>query len=519
MKKVNNHQSSVEWVRFGILTGFLILFILGSLMNGSATYKAIIVGFNFISTNLGGVTQILMFLLWLISIYIAISKFGNIRIGGKYSKRETNTFSWYAIIITTMLAGGGVFYATAEPFYHFINLPPHFNGIESETTKAVGYALAQSAFNWGYLVWGATAFCIPLLAYVIYEKGLPNRPSSMLWLIGGEKLTHGLLGKAFDIFSLIGVAAGTIGPTGFLGLQIAFALNAVWGIPNTVLTQIIVILVASITFVVGAATGLKKGIDFLSKATVYLGIVFAVGILVFGCGMFVFDSYINSIGVFIHNFFIMAFSRLDPAWIGSWTIFYQIWFLAYGPSMAVLALSLSKGRTLREVMIGIGVICPMIAGIWFSIFGGTAIGFEMQNGGILSEVMKTDGLASVLITLLQQLPFSYIMIPLALILIILFLVTTGSGAAYSMSLQVTNMDVPYAWIRALLAILLGTSAAVLVMIGGNDAMSAIQNFIVICGLPLIGFYIILLPSAFKSANLLYQNKQLRVEERILEIEE
>ncbi|WMJ77497.1 MULTISPECIES: BCCT family transporter [unclassified Sedimentibacter] len=519
MAKIETKKGKIEWLRFGILTVFLILFILGSLINGSTTYKAIIVGFNFISTNLGGLTQILMFLLWVIALYVAISKFGNIRIGGKDSKKETNTFSWYAVIITTMLAGGGVFYATAEPFYHFINLPPHFNGIESATTKAVGYALAQSAFNWGYLVWGATAFCIPLLAYVIYEKGLPNRPSSMLWLISGEKVTNGVLGKAFDIFSLIGVAAGTIGPTGFLGLQIAFALNAVWGIPNTALTQIVVILVASITFVIGAATGLKKGIDLLSRATVYLGVVFAAGILTLGCGMFVFDSYINSLGVFMHNFFVMAFTRVDPTWLGSWTIFYQIWFLAYGPSMAVLALSMSKGRTLREVMIGIGVICPMIAGVWFSIFGGVAIGFEMQNAGILSTVMNTDGLPSVLITLLQQLPHSYIMIPLALILITLFLVTTGSGAAYSMSVQVTNMDVPYAWIRALLAILLGASAAALVLIGGNDAMSAMQNFIVICGLPLIVFYIMLIPSVFKAARLLYQNKQLRVEEGILETEE
>lgn len=516
MKKSNEGQSSVEWVRFGFLTGFLILFILASLINGSATYNAIIVGFNFISTNIGGFTQILMFILWVIALYVAISKFGNIRIGGKYAQKETNTFSWYAVIITTMLAGGGVFYATAEPFYHFLNVPPHFAGVEAGTFTAAGYALAQAAFNWGYLVWGATAFCIPLLAYVIYEKGLPNRPSSMLYLIGGEKASNGVIGKAFDIFSLIGVAAGTIGPTGFLGLQIAFALNAVWGVPNTALTQIVVILVASIIFAIGAATGLKKGIDFLSKATVYLGVVFAVSILIFGCGLFVFDSYVNSLGIFMHNFFGMAFSRLDPIWMGSWTIFYQIWFLAYGPSMAVLALSMSKGRTLREVVIGIGVICPLIAGIWFSIFGGTAIGFEMQNPGILSNVMKTDGLPSVLISLLQQLPLSYIMIPLALVLIILFLVTTGSGAAYSMAVQVTNMDVPYAWVRALLAILLGTSAAVLVLIGGNDSMSAIQNFIVICGLPLIVFYTVLIPSVIKAASLLYENKQLRVEEDIAE---
>ena len=503
-------MKKVDWLRFGFLAGFLMLFIICSLLDGQLTYNAIIKGFSFISTYFGGLSQIMMVLFWGVSLYVALSKYGNIRLGGKDAVKDTKTFSWYAIIITTMLAGGGVFYATAEPFFHFVNVPPHFSGIESGSGASVGYALAESAFNWGFLVWGATAFCIPMLAYVIYVKGLPNRPSSMLYLIGGEKMTHGALGKAFDIFALIGVAAGTIGPTGFLGLQIAFALNAVWGIPNTAMTQILVILIASVTFVFGAATGLKKGMDFLSRATVYLGAVFVVGIMVFGCGLFVFDSYISSLGTFIQNFFVMAFSRLDTAWMGSWTIFYQIWFLAYGPSMAVLTLSMSRGRTLRQVMLGIAVVSPLLSGAWFAIFGGTAIGFEFQNPGILVNALQNAGLSSVLISLLQNLPGVFVMMPLALVLIILFLVTTGSGAAYSMAVQTTWMPVPYAWIRALFAVLLGASAAALVLIGGDDALNAMQNFIVICGLPLVVFYIMLVPSVIKAGKLLYLEKDLHI---------
>jgi choline-glycine betaine transporter len=518
MVKDESKKGNIDWLRFGFLAGFLILFVIGALVNGEATYGVISGGFGIVANYFGGFVQLMMVTFWLIALFIAISKFGNIRIGGKDAKVETNTFSWYGIIITTMLAGGGVFYAAAEPFYHFVNVPPHFAGVEAGTFTAAGYAVAQGAFNWGYLVWGATAFCIPLLAYVIYEKGLPNRPSSMLYLIGGEKVSNGIVGKAFDIFALIGVAAGTIGPTGFLGLQIAFALNAVWGIPNTVMTQVVVILIAAVAFVFGAATGLKKGMDYLSKATIYLGAIFAVSILLLGTGMFVVDNYVNGLGIFIQNFFTMSFSRSSIAWMGGWTVFYQIWFLAYGPSMAVLTLSMSKGRSLRQILLGIAVVCPLITGIWFAIFGGSAIGYEMLNPGVLTESLNSAGLPSVLISLLQHIPGSFFMIPLALVLIVLFLVTTGAGAAYSMAVQTTHMEEPYPWIRALFAGLLGVVAAALVIIGGNDAMSAMQNFIVICGLPLVFFYVALIPSVLKAAKLLYQNKSLRIDDESVELD-
>ena len=511
--KEKSAQGNIDWLRFGILAGFLILFLIGALVNGEGTYGMISAGFGAITKYLGAFTQFMMVVFWLTALYIAFSKYGNIRIGGKNAEIEIKTFSWYSIFITTMLAGGGVFYASAEPFYFFINVPTHFSGVEGGTAAAVSYALAEGAFNWGYLVWGATAFCVPILAYVIYKKGLPNRPSSMLYFLGGEKTTNGIAGKAFDIFALLGVAAGTIGPTGFLGLQIAFALNAVWGIPNNVLTQVVVILIAAIIFVFGAATGLKKGIDALSKVTVYLGVVFAAGILLLGTGLFVFDSYISSLGVFIQNFFVMAFSRLDPAYMGGWRVFYQIWFLAYGPSMAVLALSMSKGRTLRSLLIGIAIICPLLTGMWFAIFGGSAIGFEMQHMGVLSNALASDGLPSVLISLLKNMPAQFFMIPLALVLIVLFLVTTGAGAAYSMAVQTTRMPVPYAWIRALFAILLGAVAAALVIIGGGNAMSAMQSFIVICGLPLLFFYVAIIPSTIKASKLLYEDKDLRIDEK------
>ncbi|SHI91014.1 Choline-glycine betaine transporter [Dethiosulfatibacter aminovorans DSM 17477] len=509
--KKSEWKTQLNWTIFWISSGFLLAFITACLINKDLTYSAVGIGFNFVGKYFGGLVQTMMVVFWIMAIVIAFSKWGNIRIGGKDAKREVKSISFYAIIITTMLAAGGVFFAAAEPLSHYLSIPKHFLGIQSGTKEAVSYALAQSYVHWGFLVWGATAFCIPLMVYVKEIKNLPMRPSSMLYPVLGQDSVNGLAGKLLDGISLIGVAAGTIGPIGFLGLQLAFALNNLWGVANTVPIQMTIIAVATLIFIVSVSTGLMKGMDFLARSTIYLSGVMVVAMLVFGDGLFVIDSFVDSYGVFTKEFFHMALSRSDVAWSGGWTIFYELWFLGFGPSMAVLTINLSKGRTLREVLISIALICPIISNFWFSIFGSTTIGLELNTPGIISNAYSQFGMPSVLITVLQQLPLSAIWLPLALILVVLYLVTTGAGVAYSMSVQVSGMDVPYLWVRILYSVLLGTVAILLVWIGGNSAMSTLQSFIVIAGIPLLFYYIILMPGLIKSLNGLYRSRKHRID--------
>ncbi len=207
----------------------------------------------------------------------------------------------------------------------------------------------------------------------------------------------------------------------------------------------------------------------------------------------------------------MALTRADVAWLGGWTVFYEAWFLSFGPSMAVLAITLSKGRSLREVMIGIAIISPLITNFWFSIFGSTTIGLELKNPGSISEVFNQFGMPSVLITVIDQMPLSSIWLPLVLILVILYLVTTGAGVAYSMAVQATGKEVPQVWVRILYSTLLGAVAMLLVWIGGSSAMNTIQSFMVIAGVPLMIFYIILIPSLIKASKALYRSEKHRID--------
>ena len=503
-------KKQMNWPIFWMCNGFLILFIIACFINREAMYAMVGACMSFIGKYFGGLDMVLMVCFWAGCLIVGFSKWGRIKIGGKDAKRTMKSFNWYAIIMTTLLAGGGVFYSAAEPMYYFTDLPAHFLGIASNTPEAVAPALAQSYLHWGFLAWGVQAVGVTLLVYATEIKGLPMRASSMLFPVLGEKGVKGAPGVIFDGCAMIGVAAGTIGPTGFLGLQIAYTLENLWGIPNTIFTQIAVIVVATAIFTIGAATGLHKGIDFLAKWTLYFGLVIVGGVLLFGSGIFVVDAFVDSFGFFIDNFFTMAFSRGDVGWSTAWTVFYQIWFLSFGPAMAVLLVTISKGRTLRQVLLVTGILGPVITNFWFTILGGTGIYFELLNPGSMSEVLFNSGMPAMLLTIMQNMPASFIWVPLSIVLVVLFLVTTGAGVAYSMSVQMTNMEVPFSWVRVLCGVLLGLAAAVLVWIGADSAMNALQSFIVVVCMPLLFYYILVLFGLPKAAKAIYADKRYHV---------
>lgn len=510
-------KQRMDWPIFAICFGVLGLIIIACLINKTAMYNAIGVCMSFIGKYFGALEMVLAICFWVGCLFVAFSKYGKIRIGGKDAKRTMKSFNWYAIIMTTLLAGGGVFYSAAEPMYYFTDLPAHFLGITSGTPDAVSPALAQSYLHWGFLAWGAQAIGVTLLVFATEIKGLPMKASSMLYPVLGEKGVNGPVGVAFNGFTMIGVAAGTIGPTGFLGLQIAYTLENLWGIPNTVLTQVLVIAAATAIFTIGAATGLHKGVDFLAKWTLYFGLVIVGGVLIFGNGIFVIDSFVDGFGFYLQNFLTMALSRGDVAWSTAWTVFYQIWFLSFGPTMAVLLVNISKGRTLRQVMLVTAILGPVITNFWFTILGGTGIFFELQNPGSISEILFNSGMPAMLLTIMQNMPASFIWVPLSIVLVVLFLVTTGAGVAYSMSVQLTNMETPYAAVRILCGALLGAVAAILVWIGADNAMNALQSFIVIVCLPLVFYYIAVILGLPKAAKGIFASDKHRLTDEEMEI--
>ncbi len=316
------NASSIDWWTWGISGGFILLFIIAALINIDAVSVFVSTGFAWACDFFGAFWQLLLLATFLLSLVLALTKYGNVKISNH--KPEFTTFKWVAMIITTLLAGGGVFFSASEPISHFLTTPPQYAGIESATAAAVGPALAMSYLHWGYLAWAVLgSLSGVMLGYLHYEKGLPLKPRTLLYPIFGEKGVKGTWGMLADAFSVIAVAAGTIGPIGFLGLQLADALNQLWGIPNTYTIQLVILVAVGVFYAAITATGLEKGIQHLANANVILTFVLAGYILLFGPGRFIIDSFLTGIGLYHQDFLrISLFRGSGHEWLSAWTIFY-----------------------------------------------------------------------------------------------------------------------------------------------------------------------------------------------------
>ncbi|WP_413111767.1 BCCT family transporter [Thaumasiovibrio sp. DFM-14] len=478
-----------------LLSGsFLSLFILLALTNSSALSAVVNAGFGYATHYFGAFWQVLLLLNFIIGLAIAFGKTGNVRLGAM-AKPELETFKWISIVLCTLLAGGGVFWAAAEPIAHFVSAPPIYADSALDTRTMAFNALSQSFMHWGFLAW-AILGCLSsvVLMHLHYDKGLPLKPRTLLYPIFGDKAINGRIGNIADACSIIAVAAGTIGPIGFLGLQISYALNALFGFQDTFLTQSLVILFAIAMYTLSALSGVNKGIQIVSRYNIILSSALIGYILLFGPTGFIVDGYVQGVGGMLDNFFQMALFRGDTGWLSWWTVFFWGWFIGYGPMMAIFIARISRGRTIRQLIFSISIAAPLITCFWFSIVGGSGLAFELDNPGVISTAFEGFNLPAVLLATTGQLPFPMIISVLFLILTTTFIVTTGDSMTYTISVVMTGSTEPNAMVRSFWGIMMGVAAITLISMG-EGGITALQSFIVITAVP-VSF--ILLPCLWEA---------------------
>ncbi|GBC59369.1 BCCT family transporter [Desulfonema ishimotonii] len=484
----NPAEGQPDWLVFGLSGGFILLFVIVSLTNIELVTKLVDAAFAFANNYFGAVWQVLLLAIWVISVILAFSKYGSVRMGN-LDTPEVSTFRWISMIMCALLAGGGVFWSTAEPMYHFLSVPPTFPGIESATRQAVAPALAQCHLHWGFLAWGILGTLATIvLMYVVHDKNMPLKPRALLYPILGEKGVRSFWGTIADASAIVAVAAGTIGPIGFLGLQLSYALQAILGIPDVYSSQLGVITVITVIFTAAAATGIYKGINFLSQFNVKLAISLMAFIMIIGPGRFIFDAFLSSFGLYIQDFVRISLFRDDTKWLGWWTVFYWGWFMGYGPMMAIFTARISRGRTIREIILAVAIIAPIVTNFWFSVLGGAGIHYELLNPGSVSTALNESGLPAALIAIVNQLPMANIIIYAFILLVVLFLVTTGAGMTFSIAVSVTGEETPPIWVRVFWGVMMGAMAAILIAIG-DGGIKALQSFIIVTAIP-VGFFLV-----------------------------
>ncbi|MDN3446063.1 BCCT family transporter [Psychrobacter sp. APC 3281] len=500
--------------------GFIVAFVLMAIFAEARLAKIVEVGFSWSVKIFGPFWQILLLATFVIALAVGAGRTGRV-ILGNLPVPEIDSFKWMAILFCTLLAGGGVFWAAAEPIAHFVSAPPLY-GESADLQQRAFNALSQSFMHWGFLAWAIVGSLTAIvIMHLHYDKGLPLKPRTLLYPMFGERVLTGQTGAIIDACCIVAVAAGTIGPIGFLGLQTSYALNTLFGIPDTFTTQLIIIVFAIALYTLSAISGLTRGMQLLSRFNVMLAFALMVFILLFGPTNFIVNGYIQGVGTMIDNFVPMATFRGDEGWLSWWTVFFWGWFLGYGPMMAIFIARISRGRTIRQLITTVCIIAPLVTCFWFTVVGGSGLAFEIANPGSVSSAFEGFNLPGALLAVTQQLPFPLITSILFLILTTVFIVTTGDSMTYTISVVISGEREPNAMIRTFWGIMMGVTAIVLISLG-SGGVTALQSFIVITAVP-VSF--VLLPSLWNGPQIaqkmareqdLYRPNKVEVRHKISE---
>ena len=428
-------------------------------------------------------------------LFLIFSKYGNIRLGGDDEKPEYSNITWFAMLFSAGMGVGLVFWGVAEPISHYYEPPAGEGG----TPEAARMAMRYSFFHWGLHPWAIYGVIALALAYFQFRKKEPGVISRVLRPIFGDKI-YGIVGTTIDTLSVYATIFGIATSLGFGAIQIGGGLSHLFpSIPNNFTTQLTIIIVVTFLFMLSAQTGLNKGIKLLSDINIVLAVLLMLFLLFAGPTNFIMDVFTTTIGSYLQNLPSMSF-QLAPFeqsdWPKSWTIFYWAWWIAWAPFVGTFIARISKGRTIREFMIGVLAVPTVFSALWFSVFGGSALYLEQFRHIGMMDVMNENGMETALFFMLHQFPLSAILSGLAILLICTFFVTSADSATFVLSMQTTNgMLNPPNSVKFIWGIVQATTAAILLWTGGLEAL---QTASIIAAFPFAIIMILIVISLIRS---------------------
>jgi len=430
------------------------------------------------------------------AIYLIFSKYGKIKLGKPNDKPEFAYITWFAMLFSAGMGIGLVFWGAAEPLSH-LGTPPFG---EANTPEAAKNALQYSFFHWGLHPWAVYATLGLALAYFNFRKQAPGLISVILEPLFGEKV-KGPWGTLIDTVVVFATVFGVATSLGFGAIQISGGLSYVFGIDKTFLLQLIIILIVTVLFMTSAMTGLNKGIKYLSNTNIVLAIALMLALLFLGPTTFIMEIFTSTFGSYVQNLPSMSlrmtpFSESGTTWLNDWTIFYWAWWIAWSPFVGTFIARVSRGRTIREFVLGVLLVPTIFGAIWFAVFGGTTINLEMFEGTNLADVAENLGTESVLFAVFEHIPYGTVLSLIGILLISTFFVTSADSATFVLGMQTTGGSLfPPNYVKFAWGIVQSAAAAVLLWQGG---LGALQTASIIVALPFTVILILVIISLMKA---------------------
>ena len=432
-------------------------------------------------TNLGWLYMGSVAGFFMLVIYLAFSRFAHLRLGADDSEPEYSYGSWFAMLFSAGMGIGLMFFGVSEPMTHFLEPPVGEGG----TIDAARNAMQVTFFHWGLHAWAIYIIIGLALAYFSFRHDLPLTLRSALYPVIGDKI-YGKWGNAVDIFAILGTMFGVATSLGIGVMQVNAGLNYLFGLPVSIMVQVALIAAITCAATVSVVAGLDAGIRRLSELNLVLALLLMVFVLVAGPTVMLLSSLIQNIRMYLSGLVDMTFRiyAYEPnEWIGNWTLFYWAWWISWSPFVGMFIARISRGRTIREFILGVLLVPSGFTFLWLTIFGNSGLWLEMHEAGAgLATAVQTN-MPTAIFVLLDQLPLTGITSALATMLIVTFFVTSSdSGSLVIDIISSGGAENPPVWQRIFWAVSEGAVAATLLVAGG---LAALQTAAISSALPLI----------------------------------
>lgn len=483
--------------------GVIVAFVVITFFFGDWVGSVFGTASGWIMTNLGwfyifGVTAFLGFLFW-----IALSRFGHVRLGGDGEEPEHSTAAWFGMLFAAGIGTILMFWGVAEPISHFA-APPR-GDVEPGTPDAASEAMAFTLYHFGLHTW--TIFALPALAfaYFIYKRKMPPRVSSIFAPILGDKV-FGPLGKTIDVVALVGTVFGVATSVGLGTLQINAGLNELFGIAMSSVVQVLIIVVVTTVACISVALGLERGIKRLSNLNIVMAIALLIFILATGPTLFLLKGTVESLGIYLSNLPELAlWNNVFPAsddlasWQNTWTVFYWAWTITWSPFVGIFIARISRGRTIRQFVFGVLGLPVGFSVLWFGIFGMASFHIEMFGTGGLAEAVVEEGdIPGALFAFLSNYPLATFLSGLAVVLVVIFFTTSVDSASMVVDMIASGKDddvqTSPTHQRVIWGVLMGAVGATILAGTGEGGLTALQEVITVIGLPFFVFGFVMMYS-------------------------
>ncbi|SHK28916.1 choline/carnitine/betaine transport [Pseudonocardia thermophila] len=418
------------------------------------------------------------------ALWVAFGRYGKIPLGRDDEAPEFRTSSWIAMMFSAGMGIGLMFFGVAEPLAHFTSPPP--GTVPPGSPAALDVAMATTLFHWTLHPWAIYAVVGLAIAYSTFRRGRRQLISSAFTPLMGRRSTDGAFGRAVDILAIFATLFGSAASLGLGALQIGggLAANGITGLPKAVLVGIIVVL--TIAFIVSAVTGVAKGIQWLSNINMVLAGILALFVFVVGPTILILNLIPTAIGDYFRDLAQMSARTAATGgdamadWLSGWTVFYWAWWISWTPFVGMFIARISRGRSIKQFVVGVMLIPSLVSLLWFAIFGGAAI--DRQRSGIDLAAADTEGQ---LFGLLHTYPLGGVLSVLAMVLVAIFFVSGADAASVVMgTLSQRGTIEPNRWVVVFWGTVMGAIAVIMLLVApGDEALTGIQNITIIMAAP------------------------------------